>query len=532
MCNCGCDPVWPHQPPGCVVGGGVYVVGQALACTNYWYGRSNSTKCQTPKAATLECVTNITTKIPGDDSLFQLQRFEIFLNESISLKQPFFATIQLHTNHLPHPSLPYYYHLYNDTDGNPAGDYLGTLTQMDAAVGALISLLKQSGVFDNTLLWYTADNGPHPGYAGDGQGGIRVKNTATNGLRQCKASVFEGGIRVPGFVSWPRAITTNTHTSVPAYVPDILPTLLDLLNTTHPHPDWALDGVSLTSLLRGNQSFSRPRFLAWRLGSQLALLSTSGQYKLVHRPEAGQCALDPSSYMTHNSTGPFLFDLWADPTESQPLTNPSLMATMLAQADTWEKSISYSQLVESGCVPSAPAPVQLQRNGTCLAVSSETEHAALRGDAPCHPGALNTWAVDPVTSVITLYSSAMVANDVSNGSEQTLNQATAHLAGLVSSSIPANTAASGTTWCFHQDNRDSPCLLGSAVWLGSVCRPDTAVALDVVHRTLVQPGCSNVCVGVADAGQLVLAACGSAAAVGWTVLGGGGARGTYLDPFD
>ena len=41
------------------------------------------------------------------------------------------------------------------------GDYLGTLTQMDVQIGRIRQLLRDKGVADNTMVWYTADNGPH-----------------------------------------------------------------------------------------------------------------------------------------------------------------------------------------------------------------------------------------------------------------------------------------------------------------------------------------------------------------------------------
>ena len=352
MCNCGCEPAWPLEPPGCLLGGGAFTLNQSLACTNYWMPVPGAAEaCLTPSLASRACVANSTTKIPGDDSLFQLAHFADFLNASVSAGASFFATLQLHTNHVPHASLPEYFYAYNDTAGRPAGDYLGTLTQMDAAVGALVALLKSAGVFDDTLLWFASDNGPHPGTAGDGAGGIAVKNTATNGLRQCKASVFEGGIRVPGLVSWPAARSANARTAVPVYTPDMLPTLLDLLGVPHPRPAFAADGESVLPLLRG-EPFSRARPLAWRLGAQVALLEPGGRYKFVRAPAAGQCAADAAVY-PYGSPAPMIFDLLADPTESAPLANASLLAHLDALARAWEAGIAHSQVNESGCLPPA-----------------------------------------------------------------------------------------------------------------------------------------------------------------------------------
>jgi hypothetical protein len=490
MCNCGCRPEWPAQAPGCVIGGGVYVLNQSYACTNYWFPTNDtSAACASPARASLACVTNSTTKIPGDDSLFQLARFEAFLNASLAAGKPFFATMQLHTNHQPHPALPEFFHAYNDSNGQPAGDYLGTLTQMDAAVGALVALLRGAGVFNNTLIWYAADNGPHIGPPG----GIPVKNTASNGLRQCKASVFEGGIHVPGFVSWPAAIAANRRTATPVYVPDFLPTVLDVLGMAHPQPAFASDGESILPLIRGAAPFSRARFLAWRLGAQVALLDAEGRYKYVRNGDAGQCDKDGSAYPYK---GAYVFDLSVDPTESAPLANSTKLAEMGALAAAWEASIANSQVNESQCLPGGGGggAVRFQRGGGgCLTAAGAREHAAVSAAGACAPaGSLNEWAVDPASGAVTL-------------------------------------ARAAGGWCFHEDNQGGSCAAGTAVWMGAHC--DGAMAFDAPTGTFKSPGCPGMCAGVAKGGALALAKCSDAAATGWVVLGGGW-RGSYVQPFD
>lgn len=85
-----------------------------------------------------------------------VDRFEDFLKRKTGEEEaPFMAMIWFHTNHIEHPSLPEYYNAYTDAAGNPAGDYLGTITQMDAQIGRVRGLLEQYGVKDNTMLWYT-----------------------------------------------------------------------------------------------------------------------------------------------------------------------------------------------------------------------------------------------------------------------------------------------------------------------------------------------------------------------------------------
>merc|ERR1711988_1135269 len=98
-------------------------------------------------------------------------------------------------------------------------------------------VLKTHGHYDNTMIWYTHDNGAHTSKRPSGQ------LSAVNGLRQCKASIFEGGIRVGGFVHWPHVIEKYTETFHPAVTMDFLPTVLELLGMKHPEPNWYSDGM-------------------------------------------------------------------------------------------------------------------------------------------------------------------------------------------------------------------------------------------------------------------------------------------------
>jgi arylsulfatase A-like enzyme len=507
MCNCGCDPAWPAEPPGCVIGGGTYVLNQSFPCTNYWSLAPGAPvpACLQPRTSTRGCVANLTAKIPGDDTVFLAGGFGAFVNASVAAGRRFFATVQLHTNHVPHPALPQFFHAYNGTDGQWAGDYLGTLTQMDAGVGVVMAALAAAGVADSTLLVYAADNGPHPGTPGDGAGGIADVLTATNGLRQCKASVFEGGIRVPGFIRWPGVITGNPRTTVPAYVPDLFPTFLDALGAPYPRPGWAVDGESLLPLIsRANTSWVRSKPLGWRLGDQAAWMDPSGRWKLVRSPDAGQCALENSTYLPHNKTGPFLFDLWADPTESAPVPDggggggvgPALAAGLAA----WEASIAHSQVAESHCLP-PNGTVTVTRAGACLAADGTATHAAVRGDAAC-TGAARAGAPPPPLV-------DWVVDD----------------AGVL------RLAANGTQ-CFHTDeSAKDPCAAGTPVWLGPQCT-DNGVTLDPGAGVLPQPGCPGMCAGVGGGGAVVLTPCTDPAATGWAVGPPAPARGVYRRPND
>ncbi len=86
---------------------------------------------------------------------------------------------------------------YADIEDPDVRQHHGNVTQMDAAFGRLMAGLDQMGYRDNTLVVFTADNGPE----GDGLKG-RTRGS-TGGLRGRKRHTHEGGIRVPGIIRWP-----------------------------------------------------------------------------------------------------------------------------------------------------------------------------------------------------------------------------------------------------------------------------------------------------------------------------------------
>lgn len=372
LCNCACDSAWQHtkagdpgqiQGRGCVVGNGTFSETDAFACTNYWFptARTHSdSSCSRSANATLACVTNLTQKIVGDDSTFIVDKFDQFLEnltKSSDEPQPFLAVLWLHTNHNPHPAMPEWFHAYTDAQQRPAGDYLGTISQMDAQIGRLRSLLKSHGVSNDTMLWFTSDNGPH---TADGLGCTgpfgRSSLQATNGLRQCKASLFEGGIHVPGILEWPAVIHENIRTTYPSITSDYLWTFLDVIGATHPHPHWARDGTSLLDVIEGRQESStarRNKPLGFVLDDQQAWIDN--EMKLLRNPAKGQCkTMLPPWNETGTASRTFLFNLTSDPSESIDLSGSPSYADkfreMTRELDEWVESISHSQTDESGCV--------------------------------------------------------------------------------------------------------------------------------------------------------------------------------------
>tara|TARA_B110001452_G_scaffold173431_2_gene145339 strand:+ start:454 stop:1350 length:897 start_codon:yes stop_codon:yes gene_type:complete len=124
--------------------------------------------------------------------------------------------------------------------------YYGCISQVDAAFGRLLKTLEAVDVRQDTLLLLTSDNGPEH----------RERNSwgSAGGLRGAKGFLYEGGIRVPLLVQWPRALapgfaSPRTRTvDEPTHFWDLLPTLADAAGVVLP-PTLSLDGQSLLPLL-------------------------------------------------------------------------------------------------------------------------------------------------------------------------------------------------------------------------------------------------------------------------------------------
>ena len=212
---------------------------------------------------------------------------------------------------------------------------------------------KEKFIEDIHLIFTNSPNetqGPHPGSWDEKVIPSVDLRAATNGLRQCKGSVFEGGIRVPGIIQYPRGISKNFRVdNVPVYVSDYLPTILDYLGMPHPHPEWYSDGESIRDLIDDVPGYKGRRgHLVWKLQKQVAVLSADGRYKLIKNPGKGQCNWESIPY---HGEGPFLFDLSKDPTETVPINSkePAMENELQMAMDKFLYSLEYSQTQESQC---------------------------------------------------------------------------------------------------------------------------------------------------------------------------------------
>jgi len=131
--------------------------------------------------------------------------------------------------------------------------FAAMVTLMDRDVGRILELLKKLGLGENTIVFFTSDNG------GAGNGGAMFKSNGN--LKGGKGGFNEGGIRVPMIVRWPGKIRAGEVSSAPWYFADVLPTLAELAKTRLPEN---IDGISvLPTLLGKKQNALKNRFMYW-----------------------------------------------------------------------------------------------------------------------------------------------------------------------------------------------------------------------------------------------------------------------------
>jgi arylsulfatase A-like enzyme len=154
------------------------------------------------------------------------------------------------------------------------------ITRLDRDVGRLMDRLRELGIEDNTLLFFSSDNGPHK------EGGVDPSFFSSSGpLRGLKRDLYEGGIRVPLIARWPGRIKAGQVNDEPWAFWDFLPTAAELAGAPVPAN---LDGLSLLPTLLGQAQTNRHEFLYWEFherGFQQAV--RMGNWKAL-RPQPGR----------------------------------------------------------------------------------------------------------------------------------------------------------------------------------------------------------------------------------------------------
>lgn len=180
--------------------------------------------------------------------------------------------------------------------GSPFRIYYGSVTDIDRQIGRLLRRLEELGLAQNTILLFSSDNGPED---------IVIDNAEEHGVgnpgpfRGRKRSGYEGGIRVPLIVRWPKGTPAGTVDESTVFgAVDFLPTLAGLAGAKVP-PATEIDGEDMARAIKGS-SVTRKRPLFWDLREDTVgdlinrspkLIIRDGRWKLLLNPDNGNVEL-------------------------------------------------------------------------------------------------------------------------------------------------------------------------------------------------------------------------------------------------
>lgn len=203
----------------------------------------------------------------------------------------------------------------------------GMITNLDRNVGRLLAKLEELRLADNTIVIFLTDNGPQ-----------QARYVA--GLHGRKGTVYDGGIRVPFFIRWPKVIPAGRKLDAVAAHIDIVPTLLEACRVEKPAPV-QLDGTSLLPLLKGERSdlADRTLFFQWHRGDRperyRACAVRPRHWKLVQPIGMGASPFDAKPRFE-------LYDMKTDPYERHDVAaqHPHIVERLKNDYTRWFQDVS------------------------------------------------------------------------------------------------------------------------------------------------------------------------------------------------
>jgi arylsulfatase A len=153
--------------------------------------------------------------------------------------------------------------------------FVAMIDYLDMQVGEIVAKLKELGVYENTLIIFTSDNGPHM------EGGADPDYFDSNGpLKGYKRDLYEGGIRVPMIAVWNGKIVAGSETDHISAFWDVFPTVAEISGANVPED---IDGISFLPTLLGNEEAQKEHeYMYWEFherGGRQAV--RKGNWKLV-----------------------------------------------------------------------------------------------------------------------------------------------------------------------------------------------------------------------------------------------------------
>ncbi|XP_072097229.1 arylsulfatase A [Mobula birostris] len=263
-----------------------------------------------------------------------------FILRAAQQQKPFFLYYASHHTHYPQFASADF---TRKSVRGPLGD---ALLEFDGSVGQILKALRDAGVENNTLIFFTSDNGPEL---------MRRSRGGNAGLLKCgKGTTYEGGMREPAIAYWPGQIAPGVTHELASTL-DILPTIASLTGAKLPRVK--LDGYDMGDILFNNGKSKRDTMFYYPVSASKKLgvfAVRKGRYK-AHYYTQGSIHSDSTpdhdchwdSFLTPHDP-PLLFDLEADPSENYPLSSSDIPNYSWIINQIHEEKLIFEQEMEFG----------------------------------------------------------------------------------------------------------------------------------------------------------------------------------------
>lgn len=240
-------------------------------------------------------------------------------------EQPFFMYFALNMPHYPYQGDVKWLERYKDLP-YPRNLYAAFLSSCDERIGRLLQKVDELRLREQTIVAFQSDNGhstEERAHFGGGSAGP---------YRGAKFSLFEGGIRLPGIISWPAHLPEGEVRSQIVHACDWMPTLAELCGVELLNPD--IDGKSVVPVLRSASAASPHEVLHWLCGNsrQAQWAVRAGDWKLI-----GHVVATAGDELTAEDKRLFLANLANDPSEKINLArqNPQVVERLSELHKDW-----------------------------------------------------------------------------------------------------------------------------------------------------------------------------------------------------
>ncbi len=269
------------------------------------------------------------------DSIMRWDRTAYFIDKTIDFMkrhkgEPCFINLWPDDMHTPWVGNKEEMDLFPDGQESE-NNFKTVLKEYDKQIGRLLSLLKQEGLDKNTIVIFTSDNGPAPSF----------RHSRTNYLRGCKASLFEGGTRMPLIVWGPEHLIPKGKVDETSVIcaTDILYSICSMTQTPLPE-DYKGDGEDMSKALLGNpQQRTKAIFWEYRRNKSNAFPKPGNEKDLS--PNLAVREGDWKLLMNYDGSEIILFNLKNDKNETTDIKDkhPEITQKLKNKVLAWRRAL-------------------------------------------------------------------------------------------------------------------------------------------------------------------------------------------------